>query len=169
MFNSNLHSNIRLLDSRIQQNYGGSKPDKIIRNGNWSLQRNIINNQQAAGKIENGQLNQSVEADIVMVNSKLSFSPKAIQRLIWANEEVKRNNSSIKFIPEENEEPTPWEGQTNNARIKSGRMWSTLNHFYKKSPMMKKPKQKQSIKSNAYQQENDYSTNEKVAISRAKY
>lgn len=167
MFNSNLPSNIRLLDNRIQQSYGSSKPEKAIRNGNWSLQRNLVNNQQFASKIESAKLNQSAEGDIVMINAKLS--PKANQRLIWVNGEVKRNNSSIKFSPEANDEVMPLEGQTNNVRMKSGRMWSTLNHFYKKSPMMKKLKQKQVVKPNSHQQENEYSNNEKVAISRAKY
>ena len=34
---------------------------------------------------------------------------------------------------------------------------------------MKKTKQKQAVKANAYQIENDYSNNDKVVISRAKY
>ena len=167
MFNSNLHSNIRLLDSRIQQSYNNPKPEKVIRNGNKSLQRNMVCDQPLVGKKGQGQLNQSVEGDIVKINSK--FSPKVNERLIYANGEVKRTNSSIKFNAEANDEVMPLEGQTNSVRIKSGRMWSTLNHFYKKSPIMKKNKQKQATKVNAYQHENDYSTNERGIISRAKY
>ena len=120
MFNSNLHSNIRLLDSRIQQSYNNPKPEKVIRNGNKSLQRNMVFDQPLVGKKGQGQLNQSVEGDIIKINSK--FSPKVNERLIYANGEVKRTNSSIKFNAEANDEVMPLEGQTNSVRIKSGRM-----------------------------------------------
>lgn len=146
-------------DNRAQQSYVYSKPDKIIRNGNRSLQRNNITfNQPLLHRNGYGHLNQSVEGDILKINSR--FSPTNNDRLA----DVKRTNSSIKINPEANDVVMPLANLTKNAKqTKAGRMWSTLNHFYKKnSPFIKKGKQqKQSSKVHIYSQENDYVHNEK--------
>jgi len=55
-------------------------------------------------------LNQSVEADMVMSNSRLS--PTNNIRFGYENGEVKRTNSSIKISPESNDVVMPLEGKS---------------------------------------------------------
>ena len=167
MFNSSLHNNIRLLDNRDQQSYVYSKIDKPNRNGNRSLQRNLAFNQPLINKNGYNHLNQSVEGDIVMINSK--FSPTSGDKFIYLNGEVKRTNSSIKINQEANDVVMPLENQTNNIKAKAGRMCSTLNHFNKKSSYMKnKPKQKPQERVDVYPNDNDYTSSEKMVVNRKK-
>lgn len=74
-------------------------------------------------------LNQSVEGDMLMINSK--FSPTNNSRFGYANGDIKRNNSSIKINPENNDVVMPLQNKPKPAKTKAGRMCSTLNHFYK--------------------------------------
>lgn len=80
-------------------------------NGNRSLQRNIINiNQPLVNRNEYNYLNQSVEADMVMSNSRLS--PTNNSRFGYINGEVRRTNSSIKINPENNDVVMPLKSKT---------------------------------------------------------
>ena len=167
MFNSSLHSNVRLIDNRNQQNYVYTKIDKSNRNGNRSLQRNMAFNQPLINKNGYNHLNQSVEGDIVMINSK--FSPTNGDKYIYLNGEVKRTSSSIKINPEANDVVMPLENQSSNVKMKAGRMCSTLNHFNKKSPFIKnKSKQKQEEKADVYPGDNDYTSQDKMVLNRKK-
>lgn len=142
------------IDERSKQSYSYFKAEKPIRNGNRSLQRNKVNlNQPLINRNGYNYLNQSVEGDMLMINSK--FSPTNNSRFGYINGEVKRTNSSIKISPENNDVVMPLDSKTKNSKFNAGRMWSTLNHFYKKSHVWNKTKQKRN-KINVYAQNNDY-------------
>ena len=103
---------------------------KNNRNGNRSLQRNMINiNQPLVNRNGYSYLNQSVEADMVMSTSRLSQTNNI--RFGYENGEVKRTNSSIKINPESNDVVMPLESKSKSYKKKVGRMCSTLNQFYK--------------------------------------
>lgn len=154
------------IDERSQQSYTYAKVDKINRNGNRSLQRNMINlNQPLINRNGYNYLNQSVEGDMLMINSR--FSPTNDNRFGYANDEVKRTNSSIKINPESEDVVMPLENASKNTKIKAGRMCSTLNNFYKKSHIWK-PKQKHVNKAKIYTHENDYTSSDKVVSNERK-
>ena len=89
-----------------RQSYTYTKLRNNDRNGNRSLQRKMINlNQPLVNRNGYNYLNQSVESDMVMANSRLS--PTNNIRFGYANMEVKRTNSSIKINPESNDVVIP--------------------------------------------------------------
>lgn len=152
------------MEDKSKQSYTYSMHEGKIkqdRNGNRSLQRNMANlNQPLINRNGYNYLNQSVEGDMLMINSK--FSPTNNGRFGYVNGEVKRTNSSIKINPESNDVVMPLENKTNHSNLKAGRMCSTLNHFYKKKNVVNKPKQKHITKTNIYSHNNDYMSNEKI-------
>ncbi len=148
-------------DSNGNSSYQYSKNDGYKRNGNRSLQRNVINLNQPLVSNGHDHLNQSVEGDILFLNSK--FSPTN-PKFGYPGLEVKRTNSSIKINSESSDQVMPLESSKKPSKVKAGRMWSTLNHFYKKSPFMKyKSKQKQN-KIHVYQHQNDYTSEDKTTV-----
>ena len=100
------------------------------------------------------------------INSR--FSPTNNDRFNYLNGEVKRTNSSIKINPESNDVVMPLQNNSKNHKVKAGRMWSTLNHFYKKTPFVKKSKQKQVNKVHIYAHDNDYTHNERAVFPKKK-
>lgn len=110
-------------------------------------------------------LNQSVEGDMLMINSR--FSPTNDGRFGYMDNDVKKTNSSIKINPESEDVVMPLENTSNNTKIKAGRMCSTLNNFYKKSHIWK-PKQKHINKAKIYSHENDYTSSDKVVSNERK-
>lgn len=94
MFNSQHQSNVRQPAGRSKHSYVYTQADKANRNENRSLQRNLALNQPLLSKNGYAHLNQSVEGDIMMLNSK--FSPANNDRFVYANGEPKRTNSSVK-------------------------------------------------------------------------
>lgn len=172
------------IDERSKQSYTYSKIEKGARKNNRSLQRNMADylepsnssawdgcpikminlNQPLINRNGYSYLNQSVEGDKLMINSR--FSPTNNGRFGYVNGEVKRTNSSIKINPESNDVVMPLQSTVKQQKVKAGRMWSTLNNFYKKSHIWNKSTKHPSKQ--VYGQNSDYTSNEKVAINERK-
>jgi hypothetical protein len=128
------------IDERSKQSYTYSKIEKGNRKNNRSLQRNMADyleptnsnafnvcptrminlNQPLINRNGYSYLNQSVEGDKLMINSR--FSPTNNGRFGYVNGEVKRTNSSIKINPESNDVVMPLQSAVKQKKIKAGRL-----------------------------------------------